>query len=239
MTDQLLQTQYQFNVIAVVDSCYKQKFAIPRQSGLAPSGKARIRLLPPYDDPLAVKGLEQSSHIWVQFVFHQAITTSWRPSIRPPRLGGNEKLGVFATRSSHRPNSMGLSVVKLDGVDTSDGVVLNVSGIDLLDQTPVLDIKPYVPYVDRVEFAENGFAQEAPSHCPVMFSRQADQDLRSSELKMLVIEMLQQDPRPAYQSIDTERVYGTVLNELNLRWRYLLIEDEMRIEVIDLKPVAV
>jgi len=116
--------EYQFNNIAIVDSCYRQKFAIPRQSGLVPSGRACIRFLSPYNDPSAVIGLEQSSHLWVQFVFHEAIKDRWSPTIRPPRLGGNKKIGVFASRSSFRPNPIGLSVVKLDSIDTSDGVLM-------------------------------------------------------------------------------------------------------------------
>ena len=239
MSEPSSQMNFQFNAIATVESCYKQKFAIPRQSGLAPSGQARIRFFPPYDDPQAFVGIEDASHLWIQFVFHQSMIDSWRPSIRPPRLGGNKKMGVFASRSNFRPNPIGLSVVKLEGVDLSDGVLLSVSGIDLLDQTPVLDIKPYVPYADRIDYAENRFAPSEPSNCQVLFSSQAEKDLaadkESGNLRSLITEVLRQDPRPAYQDVDTNRVYGTRLAHVNLCWRYQVDGDLFHIEVLSLQ----
>lgn len=242
--------QIELATIAMVESCYKQKFAIPRQPGLAPSATAKIRLLPDYALPEAFEGIEQSSHIWLQFVFHQAISENWSPRVRPPRLGGNRKLGVFATRSTHRPNPIGLSVVRLDSVDTSDGVVLNVSGIDLLDGTPVLDIKPYVPYADAVGSATQGYAGQAPEHMQVNYSDQAHQQISAIEqgpgldeggdltreqlmgISALITEILRQDPRPAYQAMDTDRIYGTLIYGFNLRWQYQIIAGKETIKVI-------
>src|SRR3954463_4060851 len=136
-----------FPAIGIIHSCFKEKFGIPRQPGLAPLATAQLELLPPYDNRAALEGLETCSHIWLQFVFHANKRDAWKPKVKPPRLGGNKSLGVFATRSPTRPAPIGLSVVKLDGISEADGkLFLNLSGIDLLDGTPVLDIKPYVPY---------------------------------------------------------------------------------------------
>lgn len=220
-------TSFEFKPIAIVESCFKQKFAIPRQPGLVPESRGRIRFFPEFAVPEAVEGLEQSSHIWVQFVFHQTMLESWSSKVRPPRLGGNKKIGVFATRSTHRPNPIGLSVIKLDSIDLSEGVVLEVSSLDLLDQTPVLDIKPYLPYADRVNEATLGFAENAPSVLEVSFSEIAEyqmhelQNGHSLNLRNLITQVLQQDPRPAYQQVDPKREYGVELLNFNLKWRYV------------------
>jgi tRNA-Thr(GGU) m(6)t(6)A37 methyltransferase TsaA len=223
--------------IGVVQSCFKEKFGIPRQPGLAPSARARIVLLREFSDPEAFAGLEQCSHIWVQFIFHQ-VHTQWQPKVRPPRLGGNKKLGVFASRSPNRPNALGLSVVALRSIERSEqGTCLNIAGVDLLDGTPVLDIKPYVPYADQIPTACNAIAPVAPILHSVIFSAQAEDFCRSyvppaaeaavapDHLQDLIREVLQQDPRPQYQALDEQRIYGMDLLNLNVRWQYGAVGD--------------
>lgn len=141
--------------IGYIRSCFMEKFAIPRQPLLAPAARGTLELLPPFDQVEALEGLEQVSHVWLLFLFHQALEDKPRLKVRPPRLGGNRSLGVFATRATHRPNGIGQSVVRLEGFEAGR---LWLSGIDLLDGTPVLDIKPYVPYADAVADARNGIA---------------------------------------------------------------------------------
>lgn len=213
--------------IATVHSCFKEKFGIPRQPSLAPGSQATIEFLPPYDQPAAVEGLESSTHIWVQFIFHENRRMDWKPKVRPPRLGGNNTMGVFATRSPIRPNPLGLSVVKLDSIELSSGVRLRVSGHDFLEGTPIVDIKPYVPYSDSVPNAHNTFASEPPPTLRVQFTSQAKKVLSSSEggsvpLERLIEEVLSQDPRPAYHAFDPERTYGMTLYSWNVQWRYVL-----------------
>jgi tRNA-Thr(GGU) m(6)t(6)A37 methyltransferase TsaA len=223
-------SHYSLPVIGIIHSCFKEKFGIPRQPGLAPSAKAQLELLKPFNDPAIVEGLEAVSHLWVQFVFHANPTESWRPKVRPPRLGGNQSLGVFATRSPIRPAPLGLSVVKLDAVQQSQdpcSLILHLSGVDFLDGTPVLDIKPYVPYVDSVDEAVNSIAPEPPAlvkvHLPdhlQVFCRDYSAQTHLPLLS-LIEEVLQQDPKPAYQEPDPERIYGMKLYDLDVRWRYL------------------
>ncbi len=151
---------FRFAPIGIVRSCFREKFGIPRQPGLAPAARATLELLPPHNQPAAVRGLEDFSHVWLVFVFHGVPASRWQPTVRPPRLGGNRRLGVFATRSPFRPNPIGLSVVALDRIVTGQGrVALHLSGVDVLDGTPVLDIKPYLPYADRVPDRDRRFRQ--------------------------------------------------------------------------------
>ena len=151
---------WEFEPVAVVHSCFAEKFAIPRQPLLAPAATATLELLPPYDQPEALEGLEGVSHLWLLFVFHAAGHGSKHLRVRPPRLGGNQRIGVFASRATHRPNPIGQSVVRLEGI--VDGRLL-LSGVDLLDGTPILDIKPYVPYADAIGDAHNSLAQAPPA----------------------------------------------------------------------------
>jgi tRNA-Thr(GGU) m(6)t(6)A37 methyltransferase TsaA len=183
--------------------------------------ECRVELLPGFDLPEMVEGLEGFSHVWLSFVFHGCVAQGWRPRVRPPRLGGNQRVGVFASRAPFRPNHLGLSVVELLGIDTGQGVSLRVRGADLLDGTPVLDIKPYVPYTDAVPEARAGFAPEAPAaRLVVRFSDQARAALADDEqLGRLVSGVLAQDPRPAYQADDPQRVYGVRLGDVNVRFR--------------------
>lgn len=214
--------------IGIIHSCFKEKFGIPRQPGLVDAAEARLQLLPPYNREEAVRGLEGFSHVWLIFGFHATAEQGWRPTVRPPRLGGNARVGVFASRSTFRPNPLGLSVVRLAGIDCSDGVNLQLAGVDLLDQTPIFDIKPYLPYADALPSAQGGFAPENPDTAvSVSFSPQAERQLSRLEaerprLRQLVCELLAYDPRPAYRSdTDASRDYGVKLFDLDVRWRML------------------
>lgn len=223
--------------IGVVHSCFTEKFGIPRQPGLAPAAVGRIEIYSPYSDPQAFEGLEQSSHIWVQFIFHGNQPLPWRPRVRPPRLGGNQSLGVFATRSPNRPNAIGLSVVALDRITYEQGkTYLEVSGIDLLHGSPVLDIKPYVPYVDAVAGAHNGIAPQAPALLPVNFSDSAQEFCRQYQeafgvsIHALITQVLQQDPRPSYQSPGA-RIYVMSLLNAQVHWQCFKQDEELLINV--------
>jgi tRNA-Thr(GGU) m(6)t(6)A37 methyltransferase TsaA len=217
---------YSLKPIGVVHSCFKEKFAIPRQPALAPAACGEIELFAPYDDPLAIEGLESISHLWVSFIFHKAMPKEdeVRLRVRPPRLGGNKKIGVFATRATHRPNPLGLSVVKLEGVKNGR---LQISGIDLLDGTPIVDIKPYVPYADALPDASNAIASESPELSQVEFtsealtSAQQHGERLDQPVKELIEQMLAQDPKPAYQKPDPERLYGVKIWDLEVKWRYI------------------
>ena len=215
--------QHSVAPIGYLRSCFKEKFAIPRQPQLAPAARGVLELLPPFNDGQAVAGLEQVSHVWLIFLFHQALEDKPRLKVRPPRLGGNQSLGVFATRATHRPNGIGQSVVKLDKVEPGR---LWLSGIDLLDGTPILDIKPYVPYADSLTTASNSMAAQAPELIPVNWCESAllaaqQQALRLAEPVVELIEQcLAQDPRPAYQKPEPERRYGCKIWDLDVRWHY-------------------
>lgn len=215
--------QHLVSPVGILRSCFKEKFAIPRQPQLAPAARGVLELLPPFDGGEAVAGLEQVSHVWLLFLFHQALEDTPRLKVRPPRLGGNQTLGVFASRATHRPNGIGQSVVKLDKVEAGR---LWLSGIDLLDGTPVLDIKPYVPYADCQLDARNGIAATPPELIPVEWTPEALAQARlegerlGEPLVALVEQCLSQDPRPAYQKPQPERRYGARLWDVDVRWHY-------------------
>ncbi|KTC62506.1 MULTISPECIES: tRNA (N6-threonylcarbamoyladenosine(37)-N6)-methyltransferase TrmO [Pseudomonas syringae group genomosp. 2] len=214
---------YNVSPVGFVRSCFKEKFAIPRQPQLAPAARGVLELVAPFDQGEAVQGLEQVSHVWLLFLFHMALEDKPRLKVRPPRLGGNQSMGVFATRATHRPNGIGQSVVRLDKVEAGR---LWLSGIDLLDGTPVLDIKPYVPYADAIAGATNQIASAAPALIPVQWQDAAllqarEHALRLSEpLVELIEQCLAQDPRPAYQLPTPERRYGAQFWDLDVRWHY-------------------
>jgi len=220
----MLNDSGQQHCLGIVHSCFRQKFGIPRQPGLVPEAEASIEILPPYDRDEAFRGLEQVSHIWLVFIFHQAMREEWSPTVRPPRLGGNQRIGVFATRSNFRPNPIGLSLVRLTGIERRDGrLYLEVRGGDLLDGTPILDIKPYLPYADSVEGASTGFADAPPDTLPVQFSEQAAAQLQEFDntegrLSSLIASMLSYDPRPAYQQ-QPGREYGCQVHDYNVIWK--------------------
>lgn len=213
-----------YDVIALVRSPFKEKFGIPRQPNLIRRAQGVVELLPPYASPDSVRGLEQFSHLWLLFEFHATAGQGWQPLVRPPRLGGNKKVGVFASRSTHRPNPVGMSVVRLERVDVENGVRLHVSGLDLLDQTPILDIKPYLPYADVIADARGGYAENSPAALlEVVFSDMASQFCRDYnrrtgyDLQGLIQELIELDPRPAYQN-EPGRRYGVKLAEFDVQW---------------------
>lgn len=200
---------FSMKVIARIKSDFTTKFGVPRQSGLVDSLKARIIFEREYRDPQAFRGLEQYTHIWLIWQFSEAVRESWSPTVRPPRLGGNTRMGVFATRSPFRPNAIALSSVKLERVefDSELGPVLHISGADLMDNSPIFDIKPYLPYTDSHPEASNGFALATAD--AVLRVDIPDELLRRipESSRTALRDVLAQDPRPAYQN-EPERVYG-------------------------------
>lgn len=213
--------------IAVVRSPYRQKFAVPRQPNLVSEAVGEIVFAPEFSDPNSLRGLDQFSHLWLVFLFHETATQGWSPTVTPPRLGGSAKMGVFATRSTFRPNPIGLSVVEFAGWELRKGqLVLRVRGIDLTDGTPILDIKPYLPYADALVDARAGYAEETPATpLAVEFGAAARLQLEGfateqPELEAFIVAVLRQDPRPAvHVRQDRAREYGMFLHDLNIRWQ--------------------
>ena len=205
--------------IARIHTDFSTKFGVPRQSGLVEALEAEIIFEPPYRDPAALRGLEGFSHLWLVWVFHQAAGRPWSPTVRPPRLGGNRRMGVFATRSPFRPNPVGLSAVKLAGIEAAgpSGPVLRVRGADLVDGTPILDIKPYLPYADCIPEASGGFAPQ-PALAPLTVEiSPALLERVPPERREALEAVLAQDPRPRYQA-DPERIYGFTFAGLEVRF---------------------
>ncbi len=216
-------SSFPFTAIGHIRSPFREKFGIPRQPGLAPHALSRLVLAPAFARPECVAGLEEFSHLWLSFVFHGTAEQGWRPTVRPPRLGGNKRVGVFASRSTFRPNPLGLSLVELLAIEQGPGgTELLLRGADLMDGTPVLDIKPYLPYVEAPAQARGGFAPEAPKLLSVDWSAQAQADTQAlrlpPDLVALITEVLAQDPRPAYAD-DPAREYGVWLDRVNVRFR--------------------
>ena len=197
------------NIIARIRTELPEKFGVPRQSGLVPQLRGTIVFEPAYRNPDALRGLEGFSHLWLIFQFHQAVREGWSPTVRPPRLGGNRRMGVFATRSPFRPNAIGLSCVKLEGVRQEEklGPVLDVSGADLVDGTPILDIKPYLPYVDAYPDARGGFTDTTRAYALQVICPDALLCKVPEEKRPALLGVLKNDPRPAYQH-DPARVYA-------------------------------
>jgi len=217
-----------FNPIAIVRSPWRQKFAIPRQPNLVSAATGELHFAEEYADPNTLRGIEQFSHLWLIFVFHETAAQGWSATVAPPRLGGNERVGVFATRSMYRPNPLGLSVVEFVGVEQrGKQLILRVRGLDLLDGTPILDIKPYLPYADALPQASGGFAAATPGKAlELRFTPQARLQLQQwqqhyPQLEALITQVLQQDPRPAqHVRQDSRREFAMLLYELNIRWRF-------------------
>ena len=220
----------QMKIIAHIRSDFTTKFGIPRQSGLVDSLKARIVFEPEYRVAEAFRGLEGYSHIWLIWKFSEAVREDWSPTVRPPRLGGNTRMGVFASRSPFRPNPIGLSSVKLERIelDSPEGPVLHISGADLMDGTPIYDIKPYLPYVDCHTEATGGFALQTKEgvievNCPSELLERLPEDRREA-----LLDVLAQDPRPAYQN-DAGRIYGMEFAGFEIKFRaddrFLTVED--------------
>ncbi|WP_231489547.1 tRNA (N6-threonylcarbamoyladenosine(37)-N6)-methyltransferase TrmO [Billgrantia saliphila] len=234
---------YAMQPIGHIASDFPDKFGVPRQPGLAPAAHASLVFVPPFDDPLAIRGLDAFSHLWLTFVFHLSPEpgTAWSPLVRPPRLGGNAKVGVFASRSTHRPNRLGLSLVELRSVDTHRGVRLVLGGCDLVDGTPVLDIKPYLPWTESRPDARAGFAPEPPPQHSVSFSAEAESTLAArsdgDSLRELIRQVLAQDPRPAYHRRMTERTYGVRLRDVDVRFQAMVDAlGQTVLRVVDIVP---
>ncbi len=218
---------FSFTPVAIAHTCFKAKFGIPRQPGLVNEATGVIEFVPPFNQPNAVRGLEEFSHVWVLFVFHQSIRESWKATVRPPRLGGDRRVGVFASRSPFRPCPIGLSAVKLDEVVCKNAkVFLRVRGMDILDGTPVLDVKPYIPYADSLPDAVGGFAPSAPEAdaLPVSFTDEAMSQCAVIEKRgvadftALARKLVSANPRPAYQNEDG-RVYGIFVHAFEVVWK--------------------
>ena len=214
--------------IAHICSDFSEKFGIPRQSGLVEELTAAIVFEPEYQEPSALRGLEGFSHIWLIWEFSRARRENWSPTVRPPRLGGNKRLGVFATRSPFRPNPIGLSCVRLLEIrqDRDQGPVLTVAGADLMNGTPIYDIKPYLPYADCKPDASGGFASQPKGadlavDCPAELLALVPKAKRSALLAVLA-----QDPRPPYQN-DPDRVYGMTFAGLEIRFR--VVEEQLTV----------
>ncbi len=227
--------------IALTRSCFRDKFGVPRQPGLTRFAHAELVIEPPYDREDAFRGLESATHLWLTFQFHEAVRAEWRPVVRPPRLGGNRKVGVFASRSPFRPNSLGLSVVRNRGLSRKDGrLILNISDHDLIDGTPILDIKPYLPFSDAVPEASLGWADSPPTErLPVSFLPEAEQQLQAlppedyPDLKNLIEDVVSYDPRPSFRrGREEERIYGAHLYDLNVRFRFVNLDSQERVEVL-------
>lgn len=227
-----LQRQRNMKPIARITTDFPTKFGVPRQSGIIASLKGRVVFEPAYRNPEAVRGLEEFSHIWLLWEFSEAKREDWSPTVRPPRLGGNIRKGVFATRSPFRPNPIGLSSVKLDKVeiDPQLGPVLHVSGADLMDGTPIYDIKPYIAYTDSHPDAISGFASKPAEYLlevdfPETLLQKVNHDLRES-----LVEVLAHDPRPQYHD-DPDRVYGMEFGG----YEVLFVVNKTQLTVVDIK----
>ncbi len=215
---------YSIEPIGFIESPYKEKFAVPRQPRLVPSAKARVRLVNQSNSPESVRGIDQFSHIWLLFLFDQNLDAGWKPTVRPPRLGGNERIGVFASRATFRPNGIGMSAVEVHGVTKEgDQIYLELGSVDLVDGTPIIDIKPYIPYSDSISNAHGGYAEESPEQSHVVFSSDAVQalfDQENGQHQLDVIkQVLAQDPRPAYKKNKPDtKEYAVNLFNLNVKF---------------------
>ena len=223
-----------FKVVARIHSDFHDKFGIPRQSGLLKSLRSTIVFEPEFRNADALRGLEGFSHLWLLWIFSENVRDTWKPTVRPPRLGGNTRLGVFATRSSFRPNPLAMSCVKIENIDL-DGEcapTITVSGADLMDGTPIVDIKPYLPYADSVPEATGGFAEAVRfKKLQVDFAAEVQASMNGSELapdascakfpaekKAALVELLSEDPRPAYQR-SADRIYGIRFAGFDVKFR--------------------
>ena len=212
--------QASMNIIARIRTDFPTKFGIPRQSGLVEGLKSRIVFESPYRNPDALRGMDGFSHLWLIWQFSEAVRNKWSPTVRPPILGGNTRVGVFATRSPFRPNAIGLSSVKIEGIDlhTPEGPVIIVSGADMMDKTPILDIKPYLAYVDSHPEALGGFTtqgwnRELNVNFPPHLLETVPEKLQAGLIKVLAT-----DPRPTYQD-DPERIYGMPFGDMEIKFK--------------------
>ena len=222
--------------IARIRSDFPSKFGIPRQSGLIDALKAEIVFEPPFRDATALRGLEGYSHIWLIWLFSESVMDGWSPTVKPPRLGGNKRMGVFATRSPFRPNPLGLSCVRLEGIDlsTPEGPILRVAGADLMDGTPIYDIKPYLPHADCHPEATGGFSDPVRDYAVEVEFPEALLRLLPEDRRAAIVEVLRQDPRPGYRHGDSERRYGVEFAGYDVR--FTVSKGVLRVcEVVPLK----
>ena len=212
--------QIPMNIIAKMRSDFPSKFGIPRQSGLVDDLRSTIVFEPEYRNPDSLRGLEDFSHLWIIWQFSKAVREEWSPTVRPPRLGGNTRMGVFATRSPFRPNAIGLSCVQILSIEhTNDlGVVIHVAGADLMDGTPILDIKPYIPYADCHPDATGGFTDSASDFLLEVLISPSLLNKIPKEKQNALIGVLSHDPRPSYQN-DQKRIYGLDFSDFNVRFQ--------------------
>ncbi|MDA0143031.1 tRNA (N6-threonylcarbamoyladenosine(37)-N6)-methyltransferase TrmO [Vibrio toranzoniae] len=215
---------YSIEPIGFIESPYKEKFAVPRQPRLVPTSSSRIRLVDSANCLESVRNIEQFSHVWLLFMFDKNLEAGWKPTVRPPRLGGNERIGVFASRATFRPNGIGMSAVELKGVSQEKGQTwVDLGSVDLVDGTPIIDIKPYIPYSDSIPDALAGFAADEPEVLEVNFSQQAQAKLvqhpKGHHIIQVVKEVLGQDPRPAYKKGKPDsKEYAVNLFDLNVKF---------------------
>ena len=220
-------------VIARMHSDFATKFGIPRQSGLVQELRSTIVFEPEFRNPDALRGIEDFSHLWIIWQFSEAVRTGWSPTVRPPRLGGNTRMGVFATRSPFRPNNLGLSSVKLLGVEYTQeyGTVLHVGGADLMDGTPIFDIKPYIPYGDCHPEATGGFTDTAGEFLLQVDFPPALRNILPQDKQAAAIGVLSHDPRPSYQR-KPDRVYGITFAGFDIR--FTVKDDTLTVIAVDI-----
>ncbi|QIL86573.1 tRNA (N6-threonylcarbamoyladenosine(37)-N6)-methyltransferase TrmO [Vibrio sp. HDW18] len=210
--------------IAIIESPYQEKFAVPRQPRLVPSARARVKLLGECNCAESIRGIEQFSHVWLLFLFDHNLAAGWKPTVRPPRLGGNQRMGVFASRATFRPNGIGMSAVELYGVSKQgDQYYLELGSVDLVNGTPIIDIKPYIPYSDAIPDAQGGYADQAPVCLPVSFSPSAEHVLNThaagEQRRAVIHQVLAQDPRPAYKKNRADhKLYAVNLYDWNVKF---------------------
>ena len=224
--------QVNIQIIARMHSDFSTKFGIPRQSGLVEELRSTIVFEPEFRNPDALRGIEDFSHLWIIWQFSEAVRTEWSPTVRPPRLGGNTRMGVFATRSPFRPNNLGLSSVKLLGVEhTAEfGTVLHVGGADLMDGTPIFDIKPYIAYGDSHPDAKGGFTDTAGEFLLQVDFPEKLLNLLPVEKHAAAIGVLSHDPRPSYQR-KPDRIYGLTFAGFDIRFK--VTEDVLTVEEVN------
>lgn len=220
--------------VARIHTDFPTKFGIPRQADLVQELKGTIIFTPPYRKPGILKGLEGFTHIWLIWGFSGFTQNSWSPTVRPPRLGGNTRMGVFATRSPFRPNPLGMSVTRILSIteESKDGPIIEVAGTDLMDGTPIYDIKPYVPYSDCIKDAQNGFADPIMKHLEVCIPDEMKHNVPEDKYQALV-EVLSLDPRPAYHH-DQNRSYGFVFADMEVKFH---VEEEKTLVVTEIAPM--
>lgn len=218
--------------IGVLRSCFGEKFAVPRQPGLCPSAWGKLFFYEAYRGEEFLRGMDGFSHVWLIFGFHETMDRGWSPTVRPPRLGGNQRVGVFASRSTHRPNGLGLSLCRYDGIEsTPQGPALLLGGVDLIDGTPVYDVKPYLAYAEALPDARCGYADESPPRREVVIGDAARADFFAlpSRDQKVIEEVLALDPRPAAHD-DVNRVYGALLCGWNVKFR---VDDQVHLVAIE------